>query len=259
MLARQVVTLSAFAVGLSAAGSAQDLRADARDTKTGVLAPPIATPLTPESRGDIYMARKMYREAIEVYGSASPQTAIILNKLGIANHQMTNLDGAKKYYERSLKVNPRYAEAFNNLGTIYYAKKNYRRAISFYKKAIVLTPRSASIYSNLGTAHFARRKYKDASEAYQTALELDPEVFEHRGTHGVLLQERSVAERAKFHFYLAKTYAKAGQFERALLYMRKSIEEGFSERTKYVEDNDFAELRKLPEFGELIKLEPRAL
>ena len=40
---------------------------------------------------------------------------------------------------------------------------------------------------------------------------LDPEVFENRSTQGVLLQERSVAERGKFHYYLAHTYAQAGR------------------------------------------------
>ena len=45
--------------------------------------------------------------------------------------------------------------------------------------------------------------------------ELDKDVFEHHGSYGVLLQERSVAERAKFHFYLGQTYAKAGMNDRA--------------------------------------------
>jgi tetratricopeptide (TPR) repeat protein len=122
-----------------------------------------------------------------------------------------------------------------------------------------LTPGSASIHSNLGTAYFARKKYKEAFEEYQTALSLDPEVFEYRNSHGVLLQERSVDERAKFHFYLAKTYAKSGQTDRALMYIRKAIEEGFKERTKFAEDSDFKAMQQLPEFQELMKLEARAL
>ena len=126
-------------------------------------------------------------------------------------------------------------------------------------KALKLAPRSASIHSNLGTAWFARKNYQRASEAYQKALELDPEVFEHRSTNGVLLQERSVAERAKFHFYLSKTYAKAGHAERALIYMRKALEEGFKDRQKFVEEPEFASLQKLPEFQQLLELQPRVL
>jgi len=215
--------------------------------------------LTLEQRGDIYMARKMYREAVEVYQQAPSNSAIVANKLGIAYHQMTFLPLARKQYERAQKMDTSYAEAINNLGTVYYAQKNYRKAISQYKRALKLTPNSASIHSNLGTAFFARKKYKDAAASYQTALSLDPDVFEHRNSHGVLLQERSVEERAKFHFYLAKTYAKSGQTERALQYIRKAIEYGFKERTKFAEDSDFAALQPLPEFQELMKLETRAL
>jgi tetratricopeptide (TPR) repeat protein len=215
--------------------------------------------LTPEMRGDILMARKMYREAVEVYSTAGANSAIIANKTGIAYHQMMELDLARRNYERALKLDPKYSEAVNNLGTIFYARKNYRKAVKYYNRALKLKPNSASIYSNLGTAQFARKKYKQALEAYDTALSLDPEVFEHRGTQGVLLQERSVEERAKFHFYLAKTYAKAGVIERALTYMRKSLEEGFKERDKFQTEPEFAKLQELPEFKELMASEPRVL
>jgi tetratricopeptide (TPR) repeat protein len=215
--------------------------------------------LTPEQRGDIFMARKMYRDAADIYKTCDQTSAVILNKLGIAYHQMLELDLAKKHYERAIKLNKQYSEAINNLGTIHYAKKSYRRAVGQYNKALKINPKSASIFSNLGTAQFARKKYKQAFEAYQTALSLDPEVFEHRNSHGVLLQERSVEERAKFHFYLAKTYAKAGMNDRALLYIRKALEEGFREKHKLKEDPEFAGLQTLPEFAELLAMEPRIL
>jgi tetratricopeptide (TPR) repeat protein len=215
--------------------------------------------LTLEQRGDIFMARKMYREAVDVYQQDQSNSAILANKIGIAYHQLTILPQARKQYELAHRLDSHYSEAINNLGTVFYAQKNYRKAIGQYKKALKLNPNSASIHSNLGTAYFARKSYENAFKEYQTALSLDPEVFEHRNSHGVLLQERSVDERAKFHFYLAKTYAKSGQTERALLYIRKAIEEGFKERSKFADDADFAAIRELPAFQELMKLETRAL
>jgi tetratricopeptide (TPR) repeat protein len=216
-------------------------------------------PLTPERRGDILMARKMYREAIDLYEQAPQNSAVVVNKIGIAYHQLMELNAAKKRYQRAIKLNPKYAEAINNLGTIYYAQKNYGKATKYYKRALKLEPGSASIYSNLGTAYFARRKYKDASLAYSRALQLDPDIFEHHSTFGVLLQERDVIERAKFHYYLAKVYAKAGMNERAMQYIRKALEEGFKEPKKFLEDPEFAALRKLPEFKQLMAREPRVL
>ena len=215
-------------------------------------------PLTPEQRGDILMARKMYREAVDVY-LEGPDSAVIQNKIGIAYHQRLEMIEAKKYYERAIKLNPKYAEAINNLGTVYYAKKSYRRAIGQYAKALKLTPNAASIYSNLGTAQFARKKYEEASLSYQKALALDPEVFEHRSSYGTLLQERTVAEKARFHYYLAKTYANAGNAARAIQYIRMALEEGFKERQKLLEEPDFAKLREMTEFKELMAAEPRVL
>src|SRR4051794_21954870 len=174
-------------------------------------APPMPAPtLGAEQRGDILMARKMYREAIEVYSEGDLKSAVIWNKIGIGYHQMMQIDEAKRHYERAIKINPKYSEAVNNLGTIYFAKKSYRRAINQYNKALKISPNSASIYSNLGTALFARKKEDEGFAAYQKALSLDPEVFEHRSSYGTLLQERSVTEKARVHYYLAKTYATAG-------------------------------------------------
>jgi tetratricopeptide (TPR) repeat protein len=216
-------------------------------------------PITPERRGDILMARKMYREAIEMYSEAPQDSAVVWNKLGIAYHQLMQLDAARKRYERAIHLDPKYPEAINNLGTIFYARKQFGKATRYYKRALKLAPDSASIFSNLGTAYFARKKYKEASEAYETALRLDPEIFEHHSTYGVLLQERNVEERAKFHYYLAKTYAKAGQNERALQYIRRALEEGFTERRKLMEDPEFTSVRRMPEFQELLAREPRVL
>lgn len=222
------------------------------------VAPDSAKAVSPEMRGDIFMARKMYRDAAEAY-QTGPKTAILANKTGIAYHQMLELNLARKYYERAMKLDPKYAEAINNLGTVYYAKKSYRRAINEYKKALQIEPESASILSNLGTAYFARKRYQEAFDIYQKALEIDPQVFERRSTQGVLLQERSVEERAKFHYYLAKTYAKAGKNDLALEYIRKALEEGFKEKEKFQTDPEFAGLQDNPEFKQLMATEQKVL
>ena len=240
-----------------AAPPPSSFRPDSSTPQTSAQKP--ANLVSPEMRGDIFMARKMFREAAEAYREGPQDNAILLNKTGIAYHQMLELDVAKKYYERSIKANPRYAEAVNNLGTIYYAKKSYRRAVNQYRKALRITPNSASIYSNLGTAYFARKEYKLATETWQQALALDPDVFENRSTRGVLLQEKSVEERAKFHYYMAKMYAKSGSNDRALLYIRKALEEGFKEKKKFEEEPEFAGLQDLPEFKQILATEPRVL
>jgi tetratricopeptide (TPR) repeat protein len=112
---------------------------------------------------------------------------------------------------------------------------------------------------NLGTAYFARKMEKEAMEEYQSAMRIDPEVFEHHGTYGIMLEERTVEEKAKYHYALAKLYATASRQELALQYLRKALEEGFRDRKKLTEDPEFQAMRELPEFKELLTLEPRVL
>jgi tetratricopeptide (TPR) repeat protein len=224
--------------------------------------PTVTKQLSPENRGDIYMARKMYREAIDTFREGSARDPVLQNKIGIAYHQLLQLDKARKSYEEALKLKPDYVEAMNNIGTVYYAKKSYRRAITWYSRALKVAPqdtRSAPIYMNLGTAYFARKQYPNTTKAYEQALALDPDVFEHHGSFGVMLEERTVEERAKYHLYLAKLYAKDGRNELALQYLRKALEEGIKEKKKLDQEPEFAKLRETPEFKELMAREQRVL
>jgi len=157
-------------------------------------APRVAN-LTPEQKGDIFMARKMYREAIETYSGVKPMTAVLWDKIGISYHQLGDLNAAKKCYERAIRVDKKYADAINNVGTVYYAQKKYRSAIAAYLKALRISPDSASAW---------RKRFDEMTKAYTKALELDPGVFDQHGAVGTRMEDRSVEDRARYHFEMAK-------------------------------------------------------
>jgi tetratricopeptide (TPR) repeat protein len=215
--------------------------------------------LTPDQRGDVFMARKMFRDAIDAYREGPQDSAFIWNKIGIAYHQLGDLNAARRNYEKAIKVDKTYADAVNNAGTVYYAQKKYTAAISRYKKALQLKPDTASFWSNLGTAYFSRHKFVEMSAAYEKALQIDPDVFEHRGMVGTELQDRTVADRARYHFEMARMYAKSGKNELALQNLRKSLEEGLKDKVKMTSTPEFAALRETPEFKELLTREQRVL
>ncbi len=217
------------------------------------------TSLSDELRGDIMMARKLYKDAIDFYKRGANKSAVMANKTGIAYHQMGDLKNAKKYYEKAIKLDRKYSEAYNNLATVDYAHKSYGSAVKNYQRALQLTPNSASIWSNLGTAYFGQKKYEAAINSYQYAMQLDPEVFDRRGSNGVLLQERSVEEKALYYYMLAKSYAKAGDVEHTLRYVRFALENGFKERDRFTEDPSFASLQENETFRELLAMEYKIL
>lgn len=224
-------------------------------TKTLNAPVPSATEITPEKRGDIFVARKMYREAVDAYQqalTASPRDARLYNKLGISFHRLEMFGQARRSYEEAARLDAKYSEAVNNLGTIYFAEKRYKKAQQTYEKALKITPESASVYSNLGTALFARRRYKEATEAYMKALELDPAVFESGSRGGTTLQDRSVEERGKYYYYVAQAFAENGQYERSVIYLRRSMEEGYARAKRAHEDPAFKAMYEMPEFLALV-------
>jgi tetratricopeptide (TPR) repeat protein len=211
--------------------------------------------LTPEELADILMARKEYREAAFSYkklADQNPSNPVYWNKLGIALHQQSELSGALKFYQQAVKVNPKYADAQNNIGTIWYQRKKYGKAVRAYERAIKLRSDMAVLYSNLGYAYFGEKKYEESIASFRHALALDPQLFEHSSHGGSLLQDRSVSDRGRFYFLLAKSFAEAGNFERSLVYLRKAKEEGFASMNDVKTDPSFSAVLKLPETQELL-------
>lgn len=230
------------------------------DTSVEPAAEAAEPPLSPMRRADILMARKRYREAIEVYQEALRETAVTYNKMGIAYHQLEDFRAALQNYNKALEFDPNYAEAINNIGAVHHARRDYGRAIRQYEKAIELNPTSASLYTNLGMAYLARKQSERAFTAFAEALRLNPDIFNQvGGTGGSLLQQRNIEEWAEYHYLMAKAYAKQGMAREALLYIRKAMEEGFRHKDRFRKEPEFASLQDLQEFQDLMELEPRVL
>jgi len=216
--------------------------------------------LTEEQMADLSMARKEYREAAGMYkrlADQSPRNPVYLNKLGIALHQLTDLNTALKYYEKAVKADPQYADAENNIGTIWYQRKRYGKAIRAYHKAIAMRNDMAVLYSNLGYAYFGEKKYEESISSFRQALALDPQLFDHAGSrNGSILQDRSVGDRGRFYFLLAKSFAEAGNFERCLIYLRKAKEDGYAALNEVKTDPAFAAFAKQPAILEILAPKP---
>ena len=217
--------------------------------------------LTDEQLADLYMARKEYREATFAYkklADQNPQNPVYLNKLGIALHQQAALGAALKYYERASKVDPSYADAQNNIGTIWYQRKKFGKAIKAYQKAINIRGDMAVLHSNLAYAYFGDKKYQEAISSFRQALSLDPQLFEHNSSRsGSILQDRSVGDRGRFYFLLAKSFAEAGNVERCVIYLRKAKDEGYKELSAIKSDPAFSAILRDPGIQEV--LAPKAL
>jgi len=213
-------------------------------------APAAPSAISAEERGDLLVARQQYLAAIEAYREA-PESAVVLNKMGIAYHHLFALDEARRDYQRALLIRPNYAEAINNLGAADFAQGHYKQSIRLYRRAMKLMPHSAVIAANLGTAYFARGKYRNGLEAYQTAFSLDAHVFD---ADPLQLIEGASADRdrARQDYCIAELYAESGDRVRALEYLRRALNDGFRDRNLLMQDSSLAQLRRTPEFAQLM-------
>jgi tetratricopeptide (TPR) repeat protein len=217
-------------------------------------APPVAVApvfqIDPEDVGDALMLHQRYQAAREAYRKAAP-TSRVWNKLGIADEMMFNFEDASRCFKEALKLDRKNANALNNLGTIYASTKQFTSAERMYRKALVVEPGSALIHKNLGTDLLALHKYKEGWESYQAALLLDRHIFDD------VLSLRvgnpiDGPDRGAVNYYMARGCVRAGQNGLAIDYLRRALDEGFTNPRKIVADSEFASLRGVSAFEQLL-------
>jgi len=223
---------------------------------------PGASPEELEKRGDELRENKNYLDAVDYYQAAlkgAPGDALLLNKIGICQIQLHRLRESKKTLERAIRIDRKRPDAYNNLGVIYYSlgvsthqNGDFAKAVKMYDKAITLSNQSASYFNNRGAAYFATKQYDRASADYAMALQLDSDIFERTSRSGVQALLPSPEERARYEYVVAKLYAKVGDDERSLHYLRKAMEDGYKDIKNVYKDAEFGTLRKDPRFTELM-------
>jgi tetratricopeptide (TPR) repeat protein len=236
-----------------AAQPAVALQVSATQTQTPAptLTPSPLPTATPEEIGDSLMAHQRYQAAIAAFRQSPQNNADVWNKMGIANQMMFNMEEATRCYQRSLRMDPKQASVMNNLGTIYDSLKDYPSAERMYRKALKLEPKSPVILKNLGTSLLAQHKYKKGADAYQAALALDPQIF-NRNANLRIDNPSSVQERGAMNYYMAQGCVRAGMTDCAVEYLRMALEEGFTNPKKISADSEFAGLRGVPAFEQLM-------
>jgi tetratricopeptide (TPR) repeat protein len=217
--------------------------------------PANADPVELEQQGDQLRGQKAFLDAMDYYRAAMKgnENAVLHNKIGMCLLQLQRDSEARKAFQRAIHANKEYAEAYNNLGALYYNTRKYGAAIKEYKKAIKLNDESASFHSNLGGAYFSQKDFDRAAKEYQRAIQLDPDIF-HRQSAASAISIRLVGtnDLGHFHYVMAQMYGQHGDFVHCRFYLSKANEEGYPIRGA-LHDNEFAGLRKNPEFVAFVR------
>jgi len=214
-----------------------------------------------EQQGDQLRAEKRFLDAIDFYNVALKKkpTAILWNKVGMSYLLLQRRDPAAKAFDKAIKADKHDAAGYNNRGYIEQMKQRYDSAIKYYTKAIKLRDDDAVFHYNMAASYFGKHDYKTAAREYQSAFALDPNIFIRVSKTGVMAQATSPEDRAAFSFMVAKMFARAGDVEHSIEYLRKAMENGYKDINKVYTESEFATLRTDKRFEELMAQRPPAL
>lgn len=210
---------------------------------------------TAETKGDLERIHSNYLLAISYYSQAlraDPRNPKLLNKLGISELKIGDRHEARKHFSAALKADPRNISALNNLGAAYFLDKKYRNAIKYLKKALELDESSAPAHLNLAEAWMGLNEVDRAMVEYARAIELDADILS-ESESGVSARVSTPEQRARVNFLIAKAYAKRGNIDGALEYLRRAKDGRFPELGRVYKEQEFATLWTDPRLQQIVK------
>jgi membrane associated rhomboid family serine protease/Flp pilus assembly protein TadD len=167
-----------------------------------------------EQMGGLYLAQRMYDQAIQEYGEAvvlglpdDPEPRL---RLGIAYRLKGDLPKAQQAFEEALGKNPQTGEGQILLADLYAEQKLYADAITHYQEALRLEPNLAVAHNNLAWLYATSDdpKYHDPKAALDHAQ------------HAVDLTHWKVAG---FIDTLAEAYFANGIYQEAVNTQKKAL------------------------------------
>ena len=204
--------------------------------------------------GDIYYRQENWKRVIETiepllkYRHDYPTYHLLAE----AKYNLDDQEGARKYFEEAIKLNPKSATDHYDLGNIYLGGNFFALAAEAYQEALALGLNSPVLHYKLGTAYFNLRNYFGPISVVNVkagrAGEINGDWYLIEAVPGLPGQFRvapsasaiyqvakaiadGIADRPDIHFLQANIYLNAGRFQQASA-MFKEIEASIPKEDK---------------------------
>lgn len=179
-------------------------------------------------------AEQKIKSSIKKY----PKSYVLLNMLGVVEHETGKIGASIKAYKKSISINPNYAFAYNNLGIALKIQGNKDEAIASFKKATLIEPDFLDAYNNMAATLSERGAFEEAIALCKKVISIKPDFAEAFNNMGVIYKEQGNIEESLLALKKAKLlkpdYADAynnlgaifrdqGDFEEAIKFFRRTI------------------------------------
>ena len=193
-------------------------------------------------RGRRALADGKYAQAIENFNIlAQLDTADYWNFFfrGIAKYNLGDLRGAKRDFDRSVRINPIFTSGYHYRGITDSRFGDYDSALENIQKAIELRPGHAGLYFSRGVTYFLSQQFEKAVEDFDRYIRRepkDPSAYLNRGASWLFLGDTLKAvndynkaiklDRFDPEGYVrrGRLYAGQGDYDAAIADMDKAIE-----------------------------------
>ena len=189
--------------------------------------------------GDAARGKELIRQAIKF----EPKIALYHYNLGSALFAEDDLDGALSSFRQAVRLEPRFADAFTNLGIVFVKKQQHEEAGAAFAAAAKLRPNDLQAHLNLAICNMELREPDKVLEAITRVESLagqpEPDLLHQIGNIYRGLGRHRVAEEyyrralekkpdaAEIWFALGDVLAQAGDHDRAIEALQKSLTLGF--------------------------------
>ena len=148
-------------------------------------------------------AEENFLKSFELKNKQSEQIALALANLYA---QMGDREKAKKYFQISLDINPKYYSAWVCRAIFYSDEKDFDNSIQYYKNAIELDPKKPNAYMLLAHLLLNEKRYKEAIDIYKRSVMLTD-------------------NKAMVYIFIANAYMLDSDMKNAISYYRLAIKE----------------------------------
>jgi tetratricopeptide (TPR) repeat protein len=195
-------------------------------------------PGTLAMEGDLLMAQKRYREALDLYRKAyekSPSRELVFAqyRAGV----LTGVPHAEKVLEDYVAANPKDVEATVVLAEYRQSQGQADAAIALYEQALAQGPGNAMLWNNLAVIYQSKGDPKAVAIA-EKAYKAEPKAAPIQDTYGWILFEsgdnekalsllgeaaKGLPDNAEVQYHYAAALAKKGNTAEAVALLKKAV------------------------------------